>query len=351
MPGGTGDKISTGTRRREGGAPFAFEGFDPQQLAALLEQNNEPQLLLAATGRVLAINQAATRAIGVARDQAIGSLLSSCARGLQTETLCAALASADERALKLVGQHGQELGGTLAPLRNAEGVVSAFCLTLTSSEHASAGTLASVVRLTGELGHDLNNQLAAVLNYAFVVERRLGTAGKDITHLAELRAAAWRAAGLTRWLQLGGRRRAPGIEPLGVSTTLAGLEPLLRHLAREVPVMVRVATPRVEIWAALPDVELIVVALTGAALERVSEGAHLELTASVLPTRTSTGTIREDVRITCSWSASDAPHRAARDARPHAHGSLRRALRRSSARLGHDEHAVWADFPSTPAVG
>jgi hypothetical protein len=168
-------------------------------------------------------------------------------------------------------------------------------------------------------------------------------AGKDMTHLSDLRAAAWRAAGLTRWLQLGGRRRALGIEPLGVSTTLAGLEPLLRHIARDVPITLRIATPRVELWAALPDVELIVVALTGAALERVSAGGQLELSATPTPDG-------DGVRIACSWSASDAPHRAARDARPHAHGSFRRALRRCNAKLGHDEHGVWTDFPANATL-
>src|SRR5262249_13224119 len=111
----------------------------------------------------------------------------------------------------------------------------------------------------------------------------------------------------------------------GVSTLLAGIEPLARHLARDVQLEVRVATPRVEIWAALRDVELVVVSLIGAALERVTSDGSIELSA----TPSSDG---EAVRISCTWSASLASHRAARGARPHAHGSLRRALRRSNAR-------------------
>jgi hypothetical protein len=144
-------------------------------------------------------------------------------------------------------------------------------------------------------------------------------------------------------LQLGGRRRGVGAEPLGVSVTLAGLEPLLRHLAREVPIELRITTPRVEIWAALPDVELIVVALVGAALDRVTSQGQLLLTANASPEG-------HGVRIACGWSASLAAHRAARGGKPHAHGSLRRALRRSHARLGHDAEAVWADFPATPGL-
>jgi signal transduction histidine kinase len=331
--------------RRESGAPgassTALTGLDPDQLATLLDQSSEPQIVLGATGRVLAVNVAATRVLGVARDQMIGAALSSCARGLSTEALRGTLASGIERPLKMQGKLGQELSGTVVPLRDAHGQPSAFCLTLTGNERSPFGTLASVVRLTGELGHDLNNQLAAVLNYAFVVERRLGAASKDTSHLADLRAAAWRAAGLTRWLQLGGRRPGLGAEPLGVSTLLAGIEPLARHLARDVPLELRVATPRVEIWAALRDVELVVVSLIGAALERVTSDGRIELSA----TPSLDG---EAVRISCSWSASLAAHRAARGARPHAHGSLRRALRRSNARMGHDDNAVWADFPASP---
>lgn len=333
--------------RRDSGAPgsgsMALIGLDPDQLATLLDQSSEPQIVLGTTGRVLAANVAATRALGVARDQMIGAPLSSCTRGLSAEALRGTLAAGVERPLKVQGKLGQELSGTVTPLRDASGQPSAFCLTLTGSERSPFGTLASVVRLTGELGHDLNNQLAAVLNYAFVVERRLGAASKDLAHLAELRAAAWRAAGLTRWLQLGGRRPGIGAEPLGVSTLLAGIEPLVRHLARDVPLEVRVATPRVELWAALRDVELIVIALVGAALERVTSDGRIELSA----TPTDDG---EAVRIRCSWSASLAAHRAARGGRPHVHGSLRRALRRSNARMGHDESAVWADFPASPGL-
>jgi PAS domain-containing protein len=336
--------------RRDSGAPgspssapasTALIGLDPEQVGTLLDQSSDPQIVLGTTGRVLAANVAATRALGLARDQMIGAPLSSCARGLSSEALRGTLSAGVERPLKLQGKLGQELSGTVVPLRDGNGQPSAFCLTLTGNERSPFGTLASVVRLTGELGHDLNNQLAAVLNYAFVVERRLGANSKDIAHLSDLRAAAWRAAGLTRWLQLGGRRPGLGAEPLGVSTLLAGIEPLARHLARDVPLEVRVATPRVEIWAALRDVELVVVALVGAALERVTSDGSIELSA----TPSSDG---EAIRISCSWSASLAAHRAARGGRPHAHGSLRRALRRSHARMGHDDNAVWADFPASP---
>jgi len=338
--------------RRDSGAPgspsaapasTALIGLDPDQVGTLLDQSSDPQIVLGTTGRVLAANVAATRALGVARDQMIGAPLASCARGLSAEALRGTLSAGVERPLKMQGKLGQELSGTVVPLRDGNGQPSAFCLTLTGNERSPFGTLASVVRLTGELGHDLNNQLAAVLNYAFVVERRLGAASKDLAHLSDLRAAAWRAAGLTRWLQLGGRRPGLGAEPLGVSTLLAGIEPLARHLARDVSLEVRVATPRVEIWAALRDVELVVVALVGAALERVTSDGSIELSA----TPSSDG---EAVRISCRWSASLAAHRAARGGRPHAHGSLRRALRRSHARMGHDGNAVWADFPASPGL-
>jgi PAS domain-containing protein len=315
-----------------------------EQTAALLELSGDPQLLLGATGRVLAVNAAATRALGASREQMLGATLSTCARGLSPEALRAALHADGEHPVKLQGRLGQELTGTLVALRGATGAAAIFCLRLFAAGRAPTGTLASVVRLTGELGHDLNNQLAAVLNYAFVVERRLAGSGKDLEHLNELRAAAWRAAGLTRWLQLGGRRRGVGAEPLGVSVMLAGLEPLLRHLGREVPIELRVVSPRVEIWAALPDVELIVVALVGAALDRVTTQGSLILSATTAPDG-------QGVRIACTWSASLAAHRAARGGKPHAHGSLRRALRRSHARLGHDAEGVWADFPATPSLG
>jgi PAS domain-containing protein len=79
--------------RRDSGAPgassTALTGLDPDQLGTLLDQSSEPQIVLGATGRVLAANVAATRALGVAREQMIGAPLSTARAGCRAKR-CAA---------------------------------------------------------------------------------------------------------------------------------------------------------------------------------------------------------------------------------------------------------------------
>jgi len=90
-------------------------------------------------------------------------------------------------------------------------------------------TLSSVARIAGELGHELNNELAAVLNYTYVLSRRLGDDAETSEHVGELREAAWRATGLAEHLLT--FSHAQRLAPIGTSleTVLRDLEPLLLH--------------------------------------------------------------------------------------------------------------------------
>jgi hypothetical protein len=322
-------------------------GLDEEQVSALLEHSAQPELVLLLDGRVLATNEAAASTLGVARERLIGAPLSGFLPSLSAYELHAALDTRSERALLLEDELGQALNGTLRPLSDRNGIVSAFALCLRRDQQTelrqaqgrAESTLRSMLRLTGELGHDLNNQLAAVLNYAFVVERRLSQAAAESTHLAELRAAAWRAAGLSRWLQLGARTRTP--QEVSVAASLAALEPILAEVALGAPLLVRCDDPELTVEAPLSDFELLVTVLLGIAVERTAPEHAIELVAQAVDF--------DQVRIVCrahgKARASSVARRSLRSHRPQAHSSIRRALRRAGAHLGHDATSVFIDFP------
>jgi hypothetical protein len=78
-----------------------------------------------------------------------------------------------------------------------------------------------------ELAHTLNNQIAVVLNYSFILAREVPQASPEHTHVLELQRAAWQAAAVTKLLlQFGGKRSTEPMA-LDVQRVLRELHPTL----------------------------------------------------------------------------------------------------------------------------
>jgi PAS domain-containing protein len=67
-----------------------------------------------------------------------------------------------------------------APARRARGV--------------TAEAVCALQRMASEIAHDVNNQIAVVLNYTFVLLRQMPDDSPLKVHVAEMQAAAWRAS-------------------------------------------------------------------------------------------------------------------------------------------------------------
>ncbi len=93
-----------------------------------------------------------------------------------------------------------------------------------------AQRMEAVGRLAAEVAHDINNLLFVVLSYADLAVDRVERGGLAAHEAEELRAAARRAAGLTRQLLALGRRQTPRPERIDLGELLGGMEVMLRRL-------------------------------------------------------------------------------------------------------------------------
>jgi hypothetical protein len=94
----------------------------------------------------------------------------------------------------------------------------------------------AVGRLAGGIAHDFNNLLTAISGYSeCLVERFRGVDGlvDELHDLEQIRAAAARAANLTRQLLAFSRRQVLAPEVVDLDAVVGGIEPMLRRLIGE----------------------------------------------------------------------------------------------------------------------
>jgi hypothetical protein len=124
------------------------------------------------------------------------------------------------------------------------------------------------------------------------------------------------------------------------TATLRALEPLLRHLARDVRVQMRLGRDVPEVCAQRAYFEQVVITLAMMLLARAPTDSVLRIT--VQPAAAGSAA---SVRILMELVADGERTNTRRSANGHrTHSGLRRALKRCGARLGHDARRVWVDF-------
>jgi signal transduction histidine kinase len=203
--------------------------------------------------------------------------------------------------------------------------------------------------MASELSHDLNNQLAAALNYAAIVERRLGAESPLAEHMEELRASLWRATSAAAALRLVGRRGSDQPEPIEFDQLLAALAPVLRHVTPACSLEIVPAIDIAPVRARRADVERLIVAITLYAYSRRMDPQGLRLRAESLERGHACGAALAGswVRVRCEIDQKD----GSIDGEPPMRGrlvaraGLRRALKRCGARIGHDSTCAWVDLP------
>ena len=263
--------------------------------------------------------------------------------------------------LALEAGNGPRFVARLSVLHDRRAVPTHVCLSLDAPRVAApqAAALDALGRLAAELGHEINNQLAAALNYASIVQRRVvsfgGTAAAlrggassngagliEPEHLDELQQALWRASGWTASLRLVGRQRSVAPERLHCDQVLLELEPLLRHIASELNLHFDLDAARSCIQIPRAYFEQVVIGVLAHALAPSSSKA-----ITVRTRQLSGGEARGPlVRISFEVHGdhiSNTMHAAQRGAaKPRS--TLRRAIKRCGARLHHDAQRVWVDF-------
>jgi signal transduction histidine kinase len=218
------------------------------------------------------------------------------------------------------------------------------------ARETQAPSLDVVGRMASELSHELNNQLAAALNYTAIVERRVGADHPLAEHLSELRASLWRATSAAAALRLVGRRGSDQPEMIALDEALDALAPVLRHLTPSCTLEVMPATNIAPVRARRADLERLIVMITHYAYSRRVANQGLCLRVESLPADHSRKppacAERSWTRVVCEV---DQEH--SMDGEPPARGrlvaraGLRRALKRCGARVGHDTLRAWIDLP------
>jgi signal transduction histidine kinase/CheY-like chemotaxis protein len=93
--------------------------------------------------------------------------------------------------------------------------------------------LEALGRLAGGVAHDFNNLLTAMLGYAELAQGHFADGGSPESSLAQLKATALRAAGLTRQLLAFSRRQVLRTEVLDLTSVVLGMAEMLRPVLGE----------------------------------------------------------------------------------------------------------------------
>jgi PAS domain S-box-containing protein len=208
------------------------------QLAAALDAVSDPLVVVDLTGQVVLLNRAFEAWIGRDAQRVLGKPVEALLAGAgRTDWYIAEVHGAALFAARVRAPGDESVVEVEArPLLDESGTLTHFCAVVKVQAREAPDparimhphTLSTMGRLAAELAHDINNQLAVVLNYGFVLRRQLQPA--LVEHMDELQAAAWRASAVARKLLGFGRRPLSEPAPVQLGDTLRELEPLLAHV-------------------------------------------------------------------------------------------------------------------------
>lgn len=195
--------------------------------------------------RVLLWNPAAERLFGWRADEVVGRVYPIVPDDLREDFWLLVERVEDEGAIANVQRPRQRKDGSIvtvslaaAALRHPSGrptgyVVLAVDLSERQQLEAQlrqAQKMEAVGRLAGGVAHDFNNLLTVISSYADVLDADFVATDPRREHVAEIRAAAARAATLTRQLLSFSRKQVVAARPLDVDEVIRGMEPMLRRL-------------------------------------------------------------------------------------------------------------------------
>lgn len=137
--------------------------------------------------------------------------------------------------------------------------------------------LESIGQLAGGIAHDFNNLLAVIINYAEFASSAADSQ-EVLDDVAEIQAAAKRAAALTRQLLIFSRREGVKLEPMQLNESLENLEKLLRRvLGEHIQLTSKFAE---DLWPVVADagqIEQIALNLAVNARDAMPDGGVLEM--------------------------------------------------------------------------
>jgi PAS domain S-box-containing protein len=251
--------------RTGGPAPAAV----PDAYVIALDAVSDPVLIVDRSGGVLYANPALHAVLGEPTGALLGQHWSSIAPGqaLALRTILRELAhkhawSTRVRAQRKDGTHAL-LDVTLSRVTDQHARLQHFCAVAkpVTSDRGSE-VLETMGRLSAEIAHDFNNQIAVVLNYTFILLRQLPADSPLREHVRQLQAAAWRASQVAQEMVTFGGRRTNDPAILDLNAVVAGLGEVLTHaLDENVVLEVHAGIDLLPIRARLPHLEWLLLEL------------------------------------------------------------------------------------------
>jgi two-component system cell cycle sensor histidine kinase/response regulator CckA len=269
-----------------------------QTLQALIEASPLAIHALAPDGTVTLWTPAAERIFGWSPAEAVGrpNPIIPPDRLPEHEALRARLLAGEgftEVELKRQRKDGTSIDISLstAPLRDATGAVTGImgiAADITQRKQLEAQLrqaqkLEAIGRLAGGVAHDFNNLLTAILGYTELLLLRLDPQDPLRLDVAEIKAAADRAAALTRQLLAFSRKQVLQPKILDLNGVVRGVEKILRRLLGEdVSVVTTLAEPLPPLQADPGQLEQILLNLAVNARDAMPHGGTLTLRTAAI---------------------------------------------------------------------
>jgi two-component system, cell cycle sensor histidine kinase and response regulator CckA len=187
---------------------------------------------------------------------------------------------------------------TLAPYRNPDGhIIGAIAVlsditsrkemeeALRTSEEQLRQTqkLEAVGRLAGGVAHDMNNALNAIIAFADLAIQESGENEGLRADIGEIRAAADRAAGITRRLLAFSRRQVMQLQVIELNAIVSGVDNMLRRLIGEqISLTLRLAPDAGRVKTDPSQIEQVIINLALNARDAMPEGGSLCLETDVV---------------------------------------------------------------------
>ncbi|HEY7075385.1 MAG TPA: ATP-binding protein [Solirubrobacteraceae bacterium] len=241
----------------------------------------------------LAVNEAAVRHYGYAREEFLAMRITDIRPHAEVEALMADLERAGAGSpLPNTWTHRRKDGSLISVEITAGRIAfggrdAALVLAHDVSERkqleerlAEAERLEAIGRLAGGVAHDFNNLLTVISGYASML---LAGAAGDSEELREIAHAAEQASGLTRQLLAFSRRQVLHPQVLDLNEIVAGMEPMLhRIIGDDVSVGVRLVDRLAPVEADRAQLERVLLNLAANARDAMPNGGRLTIeTANV----------------------------------------------------------------------
>ena len=138
--------------------------------------------------------------------------------------------------------------------------------------------LEAIGQLAGGVAHDFNNLLTIIIGYAASLEEQLRSSPAGAKELAELRAAAEKAASLTRQLLAFSRRQLLQPRPVQLNRIITQMETMLRRtIADEIALTVSLSQDLAIVLADRTQLEQVILNLVINARDAMPEGGVIEI--------------------------------------------------------------------------